>query len=48
VEPNEAQLLIGLIDTLARDWYVVREERKKRLTAIQSVAKAKEEDKKNP
>jgi hypothetical protein len=37
-----------MIETLLRDESVAREERKNRLTAIQSVAKAKEEGKKNP
>ena len=27
VEPREAELLIGLIEMLLKDWYVVREER---------------------
>jgi hypothetical protein len=34
VEPREAQLLIGLIETLLRDWYIAREERKARLSQI--------------
>ena len=34
VDPNEAELLINLIETLFQDWYVNREERKKRLEAI--------------
>ena len=46
VEPQEAGLLIGLIETLINDWYVVREERKKRMEAIVSVAAAKQESKK--
>lgn len=47
VDPKEAALLIGLIETLINDWYVVREERKKRLEAIISVAEQKHETKKN-
>ncbi len=43
VEPNEAQLLISLIETLVKDWYIVREERKKQLAGIMSVAKTKDE-----
>lgn len=31
VEPNEAQLLIGLIEMLVKDWYITREQRKQRL-----------------
>jgi hypothetical protein len=37
VEPGEAELLIGLIETLIEDWYVVREERKKRLKGIRQI-----------
>jgi len=40
-------LLIGLIETLINDWYVVREERKKRLEAIVGVAEQKHEAKNN-
>jgi Domain of unknown function (DUF4145) len=46
VEPNEAQLLIELIETLIREWYIAREERKKRLSEIKSMAKEKEQQKK--
>ncbi len=34
VEPEEAGLLIGLVETLLREWYVAREERKARMTAV--------------
>ncbi len=37
-EPGEAQLLIGLIETLIEDWYVAREERKKRLEEIRKIS----------
>jgi hypothetical protein len=37
-EPGEAKLLIGLIETLVQDWYVAREERRKRLVAIKQIA----------
>ena len=47
VEPEEAGLLIGLIESLINDWYVVREERKKRMEKIASVAAQKAEDKAN-
>lgn len=47
VDSREAGLLIGLIETLINDWYVVREERKKRLEAIVGVADKKQEAKKN-
>ncbi len=36
-EPGEAQMLIGLIETLIEDWYVGREERKKRLAGIRQI-----------
>jgi hypothetical protein len=36
-EPGEAELLIGLIETLIEDWYVAREERNKRLTQIRKI-----------
>ena len=47
VEPQEANLLIGLIETLINDWYVVREERKIRLEAIVGLAEQKHEARKN-
>jgi hypothetical protein len=36
-EPGEAKLLIGLIETLIEDWYVGREERRKRLEDIRQI-----------
>jgi hypothetical protein len=47
-EPGEAKLLINLIETLIQDWYVVREDRRKRLQEIrqfvgENVAMKKEE-----
>lgn len=38
VDPHEAELLIGLIETLIQDWYVAREERQTRLAAITAMA----------
>lgn len=46
VEPQEAKLLIGLIETLINDWYIVREERKKRMTQIVGAAEDKANKKK--
>ena len=46
VDPNEAELLIGLIETLIRDWYVAREDRKIRLEGIKKIASNKEQAKK--
>jgi hypothetical protein len=36
-EPGEAKMLIGLIETLIEDWYVGREERRKRLEGIRQI-----------
>lgn len=41
VEPGEARLLIELIETLIRDWYIAREERKRRLEQIAALGKKK-------
>jgi hypothetical protein len=46
VEPTEAALLIELIETLFKDWYVTRNERKERLKSIISVSDNKETEKK--
>lgn len=43
VEPHEAELLINLIETLIREWYVSREVRRVRMAAIVSTAEAKKE-----
>ncbi|MDR2240175.1 MAG: DUF4145 domain-containing protein [Zoogloeaceae bacterium] len=43
VEPEEAELLIGLIEILLKDWYVARNARKQHLASIVSVAQAKKE-----
>ena len=37
-EPGEERLLIGLIETLIEDWYVAREERRKRLEGIRKLS----------
>jgi hypothetical protein len=37
IDPGEAELLIGLIETLVEDWYVRREERRKRLQGIRRI-----------
>lgn len=46
VEPNEAELLINLIETLLKDWYISREERRARLMAITGIADDKERQRK--
>ena len=46
VDPNEANMLIGLIEILLKDWYMTREERQDRLTKIKSIADKKEQARK--
>jgi hypothetical protein len=41
VDPQEAELLIDLVETLLRDWYITREERKARMSALVSAAASK-------
>ena len=41
VEPQEAALLIGLIETLIKDWYVAKEDRKRHLFEIAKLAETK-------
>lgn len=41
VEPEEADLLIGLIEILLKDWYIARHDRQQHLAGIVSVAQAK-------
>lgn len=41
VEPKEAQLLIGLIEQLVDEWYVSREDRKKRAQSLKDLAASK-------
>ena len=45
IEPQEATLLIQLIETLFKDWYVARNERQQRLKSIQEVTIKKEQQK---
>jgi len=45
VEPGEAQLLIGLIEQLIDDWYVTRENRRKRTGELKKLAASKKEKK---
>ena len=46
VEPQEARLLIELIETLVEDWYVTRHDRQSRLAKLKSVAQDKQEARK--
>jgi hypothetical protein len=41
VDPNEAQMLIGLIELLIKDWYMTRREREDRLKSIVQIGEAK-------
>lgn len=47
VEPEEAGLLIELIETLFTEWYVQRHEREQRMNKIVDLANQKKEEKKN-
>ncbi|NQV83932.1 MAG: DUF4145 domain-containing protein [Rhodospirillales bacterium] len=44
VEPEEAQLLIGLIETLFREWYVIRYEREQRMTDLTALGAVKQQE----
>jgi hypothetical protein len=46
VEPNEAELLVGLIEFLIKDWYVARNNKEEHLKALIGVAEKKDEAKK--
>ena len=46
VEPNEAELLTGLIETLVDDTYIASHKRRQQLEAIINLGKAKTRDKK--
>jgi hypothetical protein len=41
VDPEEAGLLIGLVETLLKEWYVAREDRRVRMAAVIAAAEAK-------
>ena len=41
VDPDEADHLIGLVETLLREWYVTREDRRTRMEAVMAAAAAK-------
>lgn len=42
VDPEEAELLIGLIERLLQEWYIARHERQKQMNEILELAKKKE------
>lgn len=41
VDPTEAEMLIQLVETLLRDWYVQRHERTARMNALVDAAASK-------
>lgn len=43
VEPNEADLLIGIIEILLKDWYIAKHEREEHLKGIIGVAQEKKQ-----
>lgn len=47
VDPDEAQLLIHLLEMLIQEWYVERHNKKSRLAAIKSISEKKQEAKKS-
>lgn len=47
VDPDEAQLLIGLLERLIKEWYINRHERQKQMEALIEVAKQKQDAKQN-
>lgn len=47
VDPNEAALLIELIETLIKDWYITRREREERLKSIVAIKEQKQTKQEN-
>jgi hypothetical protein len=43
VDPEEAQILIDLVELLFEDWYVARDDRMKHLAKIQAIAEEKKQ-----
>jgi hypothetical protein len=46
IDPDEAQMLIDLIELLFREWYVTRHDRQQRLAAVKAMAQQKHADQK--
>lgn len=46
VDPNEANLMISLVETLLSEWYVAKHEREARMKAVIAAAGSKKPDKK--
>jgi len=47
VEPNEAKLLIGLIEALIKEWYIAKHDREQRMAEIIALAEEKDNKKQN-
>ncbi len=47
IEPNEAELLIGLIENLLQDWYITRHEKEARMNSLIKAAGEKKQTKKD-
>jgi hypothetical protein len=45
VDPEEAQILIDLVELLFEDWYVARNDRTKHLAKIRSIAEERNKSK---
>lgn len=48
VDPDEAALLINLIETLFDEWYITRHDRQERMGKIKALASSKDQEKKGP
>lgn len=46
VDPNEAELLINLIEILVKDWYITKYERQEKLKALQELGRQKKSQRK--
>lgn len=46
VDPNEAELLINLIEILIKDWYITKHDRQEKLKALQELGRQKKSQRK--
>ena len=44
VDPDEATLLISLIETLLADWYIARHNRQERMSKIKAISEEKQRE----
>jgi hypothetical protein len=44
VDPDEAELLIGLIETLLADWYIARYNKQQRLAKVKAMSEQKQKE----